>query len=108
MIELKGRRIVLIGGAGFIGSHLIDRLLVDNQKVVCLDNMNDFYDPGIKRLNQKAHLDFDHYAFVEGDIRDSGLVEKTVQSKMILKLWYIWQLWRVCVRPLKIHHCIPM
>jgi UDP-glucuronate 4-epimerase len=44
------------GGAGFIGSHLIDRLLEKGKEVVCLDNFDDFYDPRIKRENTKPHL----------------------------------------------------
>jgi UDP-glucuronate 4-epimerase len=62
--------LLVTGGAGFIGSHLIDRLLQEGNTVVCLDNLNDFYNPGIKRLNQKHHFDYDRFSFVEGDIRD--------------------------------------
>ncbi len=68
--------LLVTGGAGFIGSHLIDHLLDGGNWVVCLDNLNDFYHPQIKRLNQQQHHDFDTFTFVEGDIRDQECVEK--------------------------------
>jgi nucleoside-diphosphate-sugar epimerase len=40
--------ILVTGGAGFIGSHLCEYLLGSGHKVVCVDNFNSFYDPGIK------------------------------------------------------------
>ena len=71
--------ILITGGCGFIGSHLIDRLLADNQSVVCLDNLNDFYNPEIKKRNQRPHLLSENYTFIEGDIRD----EKTVSALFV-------------------------
>ncbi len=66
--------ILVTGGAGFIGSHLIDRLLAEGCTVVCLDNLNDFYNPEIKRLNQNSHFDYNNYTFIETDIRQKDLV----------------------------------
>src|SRR5437879_8357981 len=44
-------RILVTGGAGFIGSHLVEKPLADGHDVAILDDFNDFYDPRIKRAN---------------------------------------------------------
>jgi len=44
-------KILVTGGAGFIGSHLCERLLARGDDVMCVDNLNDFYDPAMKRRN---------------------------------------------------------
>lgn len=44
-------RTLVTGGAGFIGSHLVEKLVADGHEVSILDDFNDFYDPRIKRAN---------------------------------------------------------
>lgn len=67
--------ILVTGGAGFIGSHLVDRLLAEGERVIVLDDFNDFYDPALKRENVRPHLADPAYTLVEGDIRDKLLVD---------------------------------
>lgn len=73
-------RIVVTGGAGFIGSHLCEALLRDNHEVIALDNFDDFYDPAIKHRNLKAAVKSDRFTLVEGDIRDERVVNDVVGS----------------------------
>jgi UDP-glucuronate 4-epimerase len=44
-------RVLVTGGAGFIGSHLVEKLVAAGHEVVIVDDFNDFYDPQIKRAN---------------------------------------------------------
>jgi nucleoside-diphosphate-sugar epimerase len=47
-------RILITGGAGFIGSHVAERLLRDGHEIFILDDLNDFYSPVLKRQNLVA------------------------------------------------------
>ena len=67
--------ILVTGGAGFIGSHVVERLLAEGCRVVCLDNFDAFYDPAVKRANLAVAKKQPNFRLVEGDLRD----EKTVQ-----------------------------
>jgi len=68
------RTTLVTGGAGFIGSNLVDRLLARGERVVVIDNFNDYYDPSRKRSNAAIHAGNSSYVLVEGDIRDRDLV----------------------------------
>jgi len=65
-------RILVTGGAGFIGSHLVEKLLSLGHDVAILDDFNDFYDPQIKRENIAAVAK--DVAIHHLDLRDSGAV----------------------------------
>ena len=73
--------ILVTGGAGFIGSHCVDRLLARGDKVICVDNFNTFYDPEIKRKNIQEHLKNQNYTLVEADIADAQVMEKVIAQK---------------------------
>jgi UDP-glucuronate 4-epimerase len=75
-------KILLTGGAGFIGSHLLERLLARGEEVVVLDDLNDYYDPAIKRAN----LPKGGFRLVERDLRESaGLVDE-VKPDLVVHL----------------------
>jgi len=66
-------KVIVTGVAGFIGSHLVDRLLARGARVVGVDGFDDFYDPAVKRANLEAALADARFTLVEADIRDPGL-----------------------------------
>ena len=66
--------VLVTGGAGFIGSHTVERLLADGHHVSIIDNFNDYYDPAIKRENIRVIRD--RISVIEGDIRDAAVVEQ--------------------------------
>ena len=73
---MSDRSLLVTGGAGFIGSHLVERLLEGGSRVVVLDSFDSFYDPAIKRRNIETAVRHPRYRLVEGDIRDARGVEE--------------------------------
>jgi UDP-glucuronate 4-epimerase len=61
---------LVTGGAGFIGSHLCERLLAQGHTLVAIDNFNDYYDPRLKRRNVEPLLQNRGFALIEADILD--------------------------------------
>ena len=72
-------KILLTGGAGFIGSHLTERLLADGHDVAILDDFNDFYDPQIKRRNIAGFAS--QIALHEVDLRNEDAVRAVFEGK---------------------------
>ncbi len=75
--------ILVTGGAGFIGSHLVEALLSQGREVVVLDNFDDFYLPEVKRNNIEAVSQRPGFTLVEGDIRDDQAVERVFAGHAI-------------------------
>ena len=67
-------RVLLTGAAGFIGSHVAERLVARGDEVVGLDNFDAFYPRDVKVANLAALCRSPRFRLVEGDIRDRELV----------------------------------
>ncbi|MGD0458764.1 MAG: SDR family NAD(P)-dependent oxidoreductase [Terriglobia bacterium] len=73
-------RVLVTGGAGFIGSHLCEHLLRSGRRVMVVDDLDDFYDPQLKRANLEAMKSAGDYDFYAVDIRDSSRLEQVFQT----------------------------
>ena len=78
-------RILITGGAGFIGGHLAEAFAAEGHDIVVLDNFDPYYDVRIKRQNveaarQVADESSGTYELIEGDIRDSDTVSSSVSN----------------------------
>lgn len=76
-------RILVTGGAGFIGSQLTAQLLQRNHDVIVLDNFDDYYNPAVKRANIAALGYNPHLHVIEGDIRNDVLVDEVFHDYAI-------------------------
>jgi UDP-glucuronate 4-epimerase len=78
-------RAMVTGGAGFIGSHLCERLLREGDQVVCFDNFDNFYDPDIKIRNVEGiNKKFpDRFKLITGDIRNAEHLQEAFQKNRI-------------------------
>ncbi len=74
-------RILVTGGAGFIGSNLSERLIREGHTVSIIDDFNNFYSPERKRANLAAVQAVGPVAFYEGDIRNEEAVEKVFSAQ---------------------------
>jgi len=88
-------KVLVTGGAGFIGSHVVGKLLRDGHTVTALDDFNDFYNPALKRANVAA---FEGQAeIVEGDIRDAEKMRQVTMGNQFDAIVHIAA--RAGVRP---------
>ena len=69
------KTILVTGASGFIGANLVKRLVMEDVRVIGLDNMNDYYDVRIKEERLSQLQSSPNYTFVRGSIADKALVE---------------------------------
>ena len=75
--------VLVTGGAGFIGSHVSERLLELNYKVICIDNFNDYYDPKIKESNIRECLKNKNFELHKLDITNLNSLENLFNKNNI-------------------------
>lgn len=75
---MPDHKALVTGAAGFIGSHLCERLLGDGWAVVGVDNFDNFYDPQIKRRNIEQCRKNERFQLAEADIRDRAAMDEAV------------------------------
>ncbi len=86
---LTGRTILITGAAGFIGSHLAERLLgqIPDIQVIGIDNMNSYYDVSLKEMRLARLKQYENFRWIQGNIADpetlSGVFEAYAPSIVI-------------------------
>merc|ERR1712071_673639 len=95
------KKVLVTGGAGFIGSHVAEYLLARGDDVVIIDEMNDYYDVNIKesnlRLLQESYPEDGRLKIYRGDICDSDLMERIFETEQ--PKWVCHMAARAGVRP---------
>jgi UDP-glucuronate 4-epimerase len=73
-------RVLLTGAAGFIGSHVADALLARGDRVLGVDNFDDFYDPAVKRANIAGACRSAAFTMVDADVRDAAAMTRAMAA----------------------------
>lgn len=76
-------KIIVTGCAGFIGSHLCEKLLAEGHFVVGIDNFDPFYDKAVKLRNLSGFISHPGFDFLEMDLADSGKLKQNLEAQEI-------------------------
>jgi len=82
-------KILVTGGAGFIGSHTVHRLLQRGYSVVCVDNFNDYYNPKLKEDNIKDFINHNNFKLYREDIVDFETMKNIFESEKIDRVCHL-------------------
>ena len=82
-------KILITGGAGFIGSHLAESLLKEGHKIVVIDNFNNYYDPQFKERNIENAKNHENYTLYRGDITDINLLKNIFSTHKFDKIVHL-------------------
>lgn len=75
--------ILVTGGAGFIGSHVCEKLLSFGHRIICVDNFNDYYSPQIKESNISVMIKDKNFILFRNDILKNDLLEYIFSNNSI-------------------------
>jgi len=85
-VPIGKETILVTGSAGFIGFHLSQKLLDSGYKVVGIDNLNPYYDVGLKRARLDLLTPHDNFSFIEGDIQEMPVLKKLFKVHDITRI----------------------
>ena len=81
--------VLLTGAAGFIGFHAAKRLLTDGHRVIGVDNLNPYYDTGLKQARLNQLEDFDGFRFYQIDLSEKGALDAALKSQNITHILHL-------------------
>jgi len=79
---------LVTGGAGFIGSHVVEALLAKGRRVVSVDNFDPFYDPAVKYENLRKAGSYPDFVLINADVRDRDAMEGIFRSHQITRVFH--------------------
>ena len=82
-------KILVTGGAGFIGSHVVDALLVRGEEVIVVDNFNSYYDPKKKILNIAPHIHRKNFILAAGNVEDYSFMQTLFEKYRITRVVHL-------------------
>ena len=89
MSNLKDKTILVTGSAGFIGFHTAKTLAELGVKIIGLDNLNNYYDPSLKKARNEILKKYKNYKFYKGNLEDLRFIKKIFKENTIDKVCHL-------------------